>query len=381
MVEAITAFIGHYRREARGRQDETGLPAKAGLALFGRTIASRLQSRMRVDSPPNSALPLMQDGLQRAVCVRTTARLHMGFIDLHGGLGRQFGSIGLSLDHPVTCLDAFPRAELTASGPHQQRVLDCARLFAAGAGLPGGAHIAVTEAIPDHAGLGSGTQLGLAVGVALARLYHLDLSIREIAVLTGRGRRSGIGIGAFEQGGLLVDGGRGADTAVPPIVARMDFPEDWRVLLIFDPAARGVHGHAEIKAFGELPEFPSAQAAHIARLLLMQALPAVAEHDLQAFGAAITTLQNIVGEHFAPAQGGGLYISPAVAEAMAWLQAQGVACTGQSSWGPTGFAIVHNDAEALLLMEGLRRRHPDLRVEICRARNQGGTVTENMVAA
>jgi beta-RFAP synthase len=332
---------------------------------------------MRVDSPSSSELCLTQDDLQRSVRVITTARLHMGFIDLHGGLGRQFGSIGLSLDHPATCLDAFPQAEFTASGPQQQRVLDCARQFAAGTGLPGGAHIAVVEAIPDHAGLGSGTQLGLAVGVALARLYHLDLSIREIAVLSGRGRRSGIGIGAFEQGGLLVDGGRGVDTVVPPIVARMDFPDDWRVLLIFDPAAQGVHGQAEIKAFGELPEFPSAQAAHIARLILMQALPAVAEHDLQVFGEAISALQRIVGEHFALAQGGGLYISPRVADAMDWLRKQGVACTGQSSWGPTGFAVVESDAEASMLTAGLRNQRPDLHIEICRARNQGSLVTEN----
>lgn len=314
----------------------------------------------------------MPDG---SVRVKTTARLHMGFIDMHGGLGRQFGSIGLSLDQPATCLDVLAQHEFTASGLCQQRVLDCARQFSAKTGLAGGAHFDVTEAIPDHAGLGSGTQLGLAVGVALARLYGLNLSVREIAVLTGRGRRSGIGIGAFEQGGLLVDGGRGPDTQVPPIVARMDFPAPWRVLLVFDSAAEGVHSEAEISAFAELPEFPAAQAAHIARMILMQALPALAEQNLPAFGEAISTLQQIVGEHFAPAQGGGLYISQRVASAMDWLQSQGVACLGQSSWGPTGFAVVSNEREASRLAQQLQEQRPDLRIEICRARNQGSLVT------
>lgn len=313
--------------------------------------------------------------------VTTTARLHMGFIDLHGGLGRRFGSIGLSLENPATRLEASFAETLTASGPNAERVLACARDFAAAAGLAGGAHIEVAQAIPEHAGLGSGTQLGLAVGMALARLYGLDLSVREIAMLTGRGRRSGIGVGAFEQGGLLVDGGRGPDTQVPPIVARMDFPEQWLVLLVFDSAAQGVHGQAEIRAFGELPEFPAAQAAHIARLILMQALPAVAEQNLQAFGEAISTLQQMVGEHFAPAQGGGLYISRRVADAMDWLKAQGVACFGQSSWGPTGFAVVAGEGEASRLAEQLQKQQPDLHIEICRARNQGSLVTKNMMVA
>ncbi len=30
--------------------------------------------------------------------VRCSARLHLGFFDLNGGLGRRFGSLGLSLD-------------------------------------------------------------------------------------------------------------------------------------------------------------------------------------------------------------------------------------------------------------------------------------------
>ncbi len=306
--------------------------------------------------------------------VTTTARLHMGFIDLHGGLGRRFGSIGLSLEHPATELEASFAEALTASGPNAERVLACARDFAAAAGLAGGAHLEVAQAIPEHAGLGSGTQLGLAVGAALARLYGLDLSVREIAMLTGRGRRSGIGIGAFEQGGLLVDGGRGEGAEVPPILARLPFPEAWRVLLIYDAGAQGVHGQEEIQAFRQLPEFPAVQAAHISRLVLMQALPAVAEQDLLNFGRAISEIQRMLGDHFASAQGGGRYISTAVGQAADWLEAQGVVCLGQSSWGPTGFAVVESEAQAQALKAGLEDCGMMVKTEICRARNAGSVV-------
>jgi beta-RFAP synthase len=308
------------------------------------------------------------------VRVTTTARLHMGFIDLNGGLGRRFGSIGLALDAPATCMDVRLAEHFTCTGPMSERVLEYARHFALAAGLSGGAHFTVRSAILEHAGLGSGTQLGLAVGVALARLHGLNHGVREIAAMTGRGRRSGIGIGAFESGGFLVDGGRGADTSVPPLLARLPFPEDWRILLVFDPLAQGIHGHAETRAFGALPEFPALQAAHIARLVLMQAMPAVVERDLSAFGQAITEIQRVVGDHFACAQGGGHYVSPRVAQAMAWLEAQGVCCLGQTSWGPTGFAVVEDDATASRLERGLAACGYGVRVEVRRARNVGSLV-------
>ncbi|MCX7627048.1 MAG: GHMP kinase [Methylophilaceae bacterium] len=308
------------------------------------------------------------------VRVTATARLHMGFIDLNGGLGRRFGSIGLALESPFTCIEVQAAEQFACDGPMSSRVLEFAQSFAKGVQLPGAAHIRVVAAIPEHAGLGSGTQLGLALAAALARLYDRKLDVSEMAATIGRGRRSGIGIAAFERGGLLVDGGRGDGTSVPPILARLTFPEDWPILLVFDPRAQGVHGSAETRAFDMLPDFPAPLAAHIARLVLMQALPAVVERDLQAFGLAISEIQRRVGDHFAQAQGGGRYISPRVAQAMAWLEAQGVFCLGQTSWGPTGFAVVEDDVAALRLKHGLEARNHGVEVKVTRARNAGSQI-------
>lgn len=311
------------------------------------------------------------------VNVVTTARLHMGFLDMHGGLGRRFGSIGLALDQPATELSIEPAAELLARGPGAERALVCARDFMAQAGLTGGAHIALGSAIPEHAGLGSGTQMALAVGIALSKLYRLPLSVRDVAALTQRGARSGIGIGAFEQGGLLLDGGRGPVTQVPPLLARHAFPEDWRILLIFDRSGIGVHGSQEVAAFRDLPQFPAEIAAELCRRVLMQALPAVAENNLAAFGAAIYEIQCRIGDHFAAAQGGARYTSAAVGDALEWLRAQGVQCVGQSSWGPTGFAVLENESVAQATAAALEARSAhrrDMSFMVCQARNQGSEV-------
>jgi predicted sugar kinase len=61
---------------------------------------------------------------------------------------------------------------------------------------------------------------------------------------------------------------------------------------------------------------------------------------------------------------------------MAWLGTQGVHCTGQSSWGPTGFAVVGSEAQAGQLLQELQRRGTRLKYEICRARNAGSIVEE-----
>jgi beta-ribofuranosylaminobenzene 5'-phosphate synthase len=315
--------------------------------------------------------------LPTSVRINTTARLHMGFFDLNGSHGRRFGSIGLSLDAPATSFVAARAATLEAEGPGAQRALAYARRFADRMDLRDGVRFHMESEIPTHAGLGSGTQMALAVGAAMARLYGLSSSLPEIAAVMERGARSGIGIGAFESGGLLVDGGRGAETVVPPIISRMDFPADWRVLLIFDLQAVGVHGKQEISAFRELPVFPDALAERISHRVLLQALPAVAERNLQVFGDAIYEIQCILGDYFAVAQGGGRFTSPSVTEVLAALRAEGVAGVGQSSWGPTGFAIVGSESEGQRWLGELRQRYgkkSNLSFMLCAARNQGSEV-------
>lgn len=319
-----------------------------------------------------------------SVEVSVPARLHLGFLDLEGGLGRRFGSIGLAIDGIETRLIAEPSAAITATGPSSDRAAAFGRRIAAALGVPG-AKLTVAEAIPEHAGLGSGTQMGLAVGTAIARVYGSDARARAIAMMLGRGERSGIGIGAFEQGGMLVDGGRRieADGEPAPIVSRLEFPSAWRVFLIFDTASEGLHGEAETDAFRKLPTFPAQTAAHLCRLVLMSALPALAEADLPRFSAAVAEIQRTVGDHFAPVQG-GRYASPKVAEVLAWLSDRGIVGLGQSSWGPTGFAFLGEAAAAeavLALARGKWAGDDRLRFMICRGRNEGGRVVAGYPAA
>lgn len=309
--------------------------------------------------------------------IEAPGRLHMGFLDMDGSLGRRFGSVGVGLEEIQTCLLVETSETLCAEGPDSERALQTAKRIEKSIGRPLPAKITVEQCIPPHSGLGSGTQMALATGTALSALHALDLKPAEIASLCGRGRRSGIGIAAFEAGGFIVDAGRNELTAIPPVISRIPFPSAWRCLILLDKTHEGIHGPEEVAAFKALPTFPREKAAQLCHELVMQGLPAIAEGDIRTFGAVIQNLQSMVGDHFAKAQG-GRFTSPKVAAALKDLESAGAVGIGQSSWGPTGFCIVDSLTKAESLVSDKRRQALEkegLEIQIVTPRNRGASVT------
>jgi beta-ribofuranosylaminobenzene 5'-phosphate synthase len=310
-----------------------------------------------------------------AIRVIAPARLHLGFLDLNGAIGRRYGSIGLAVDRPSTDLTLAQAREHSASGYEGERALALVQKFARQQQGQGYA-VDIREAIPAHAGLGSGTQLALAIGAAVAKLEGRNLSAGELASLGERGARSGIGLSAFACGGFIIDGGRGSLDAPPPLTLRADFPEDWRIMLILDEGSAGVSGEAEATAFADLPEFPQSAAAHICHLVLMKLVPGMKEADIAAFGSALTEIQDIVGGHFASKQGGSKWTSDAVGRLASRMRDAGATGVGQSSWGPTGFAFVESAKAADRLYHSLigDAKADRLDIVIARGRNTGATI-------
>jgi len=309
--------------------------------------------------------------------VESPARLHLGFVDLNGGLGRRFGSLGLALEGLSTTVTAQSSPGFRVDGDDAARAEKYAVRTLQAFGLPRQLALTVESAIPAHAGLGSGTQLALAVAVAIAQLFGVERNIRDFASITGRGQRSGIGIGAFEAGGFVMDGGLADDTAVPPLLARFDFPDEWRVILVCDGNHQGLSGAAEVSAFESIQPMHQATAAELCRLTLMGVFPALVEHNFASFSTHIATIQTLIGEYFGPCQG-GQFTSASVAEAIAWVkETHAVSGVGQTSWGPTGFAFVEDAARAQRITDELAQRFAgttDLSFSVHRGRNRGANV-------
>ncbi len=313
--------------------------------------------------------------MSNSVTIRVPARLHLGFLDPSGGSGRRFGSLGLPLCEPETVLTLSRSGETVVTGPESDRAAAHLTTMARRLGIRAQHRLVVEEAIPRHAGLGSGTQIALAVAAALRTLHGLPLDTDGDATLLARGNRSGIGIASFAEGGVIVDAGNDGSGRPPPVVARLPFPDEWRAILILDHARDGLHGEQEIEAFRALPPFPASGVGDICRHVLTGVMPGLVEQDIEAFGAAIAAIQMLVGEHFAPAQG-GVFTSKRVEAVTRRLAAAGAVGIGQSSWGPTGFAFAASEAAAATMAAAAKKVAEDgIEIRIVQGRNSGAEIS------
>jgi beta-RFAP synthase len=288
------------------------------------------------------------------VFVETAARLHFGVLDLRGALGRWFGGIGAAAPSPTLLVSAHPAPLLTVEGPDADRAAAFARAFLAHYAVGAGAHVTVHSALPAHAGLGSGTQLALAVARALAEVHGIVAAPADLALAVGRAQRSAIGTWTFAGGGLVVEGGhRTGRDGVGPLIARLRFPAAWRCIVAVPRAAQAISGADEAAAFASLPPPPEAEVERIAHHVLLALLPALVEADLATFGRALTAIQTITGRWFARVQGGAFAPGPSeeLVRHMAALGAHGV---GQSSWGPAVYGIVEGEGEGARLRDAVR---------------------------
>lgn len=349
---------------------------------------------MRVMSPP-----LVRSPADAAVTVRAPGRLHLGFLDPGATLGRRFGSLGLVIEGFETEIElGAAERDLITAGPAAEaaeldRIAVHLRCLRQASGCHQPLRLHLHRSLPPHTGLGSGTQLALAVGRAFAQWFGLPLSTPELATWLGRGLRSGVGIAGFDSGGLLLDGGPGADGQPAPLLSHLALPEAWRVVVVQDPQQRGLHGSDEKSAIATLPPLAQVLAAEICHRVLMQVLPGVASAEFALFASGLNRVQQILGDHFAPAQGGSACTSPAVGRLLQWINAQSpspspspshsgqpLAATGQSSWGPTAFAIVPDTTSAEALLAAARQAGVlDARLTlrtVC-SRNHGARVVDS----
>jgi beta-RFAP synthase len=233
---------------------------------------------------------------------------------------------------------------VTADGEDAARAAAFARQFLTHHRIASGAGVQVQRALPSHAGLGSGTQLAMAVARALAEIHGTSTDPRDLAKAVGRGRRSAIGMWTFAGGGLVVEGGHRRDRDDGgPLLARVPIPGTWRSVVAVPRGSSGLSGADEAEAFARLPPPPERDVERVAHLVLMALLPAVVDGDMPAFGRALSEIQRITGQWFAPMQGGTFAQGPS-RDLVRRMADWGAAGVGQSSWGPAVYGIVEGDS-------------------------------------
>lgn len=316
------------------------------------------------------------------VIVSTGARLHFGLL-AHAGQGqRQFGGVGLMVDQPGFQLqvetsdgtspgDSYHGPDIWAD--RVQEVVQRCRQLAPDA--PANCRWTLSQTILPHVGLGSGTQLALAVAQAYTTLQgETNCPVIALATRAGRGLRSALGIHGFQQGGLIVEVGKRSSEQISPAASRIEWPAEWRILLIRPTDAKGLSGADEIQAFSKLAPMAKALSARLCQITLLEFLPAVLEHDFDTATESLFQFGRLVGEYFSPAQG-GTYSTQQIRSLVQYVREQGFHGVGQTSWGPTGFVMCPSADAATQLMADLRSKSwGECELLIAGPRNMGAMV-------
>ena len=345
--------------------------------------------------------------------VSTPSRLHFGLFAVGDEVERSFGGVGLMVAALGTEITASPadRFQVTEKTEnigqretdnsertetvrkitqmwferfHSDLGGDFSFKLEAIEDLP--VHLKIQKATPRHSGLGSGTQLAMAIGIALQRYFGLPMpKPDELAVGLGRAARSAIGTYGCFEGGLIVDRGKNPDEQVSPIDLRVNFPEHWPIAIVRvneprskqDPSPAGLHGAAEKDAFDRLPPTNEKQLAHMRSLVSQQLVPGVLEENYQRFAGALYEFGRRSGEYFAEIQGGP-YASETISAVIETVYNSDVHATGQTSWGPSVFVVGQSWEHLQPAIANLKKRFgSDCHIDITRADNCGVVVTQN----
>lgn len=284
--------------------------------------------------------------------VSAPSRLHFGLIDLSGDHGRIDGGAGVALAHPRVVVHAGPgtgRLQLPQErhdlvrGLADQLKVDLTAL-----------DVEVVEQFPSHVGLGSHTQLALALGAALRLASGGSSDPREVARVAGRGGTSGIGVNVFDCGGLIIDGGHSfgpglekevclpssaSRAQVAPLLARYELPESWRFALVTPRTEPGAHGSREVELFEEAFPLDRADTGEVCRHVLMGLMPGAASGDLELVGRSLSALQRCGFKRHE------IELQPAAVRQLGEVMVEaGAAGAGLTSFGPTVYALAGDEA-------------------------------------
>lgn len=328
------------------------------------------------------------------VRITTPCRIHLSLIDENGYTGRVDGGIGLMVDRPNVVFEASNSAtqfKIEANKYYRESIEvineKASKIFKAFDINNKNFHFNLRRYYPSHVGLGSKTQLSLAIATAIAKLKDMEIPTKELTKLVERGGTSGIGWRGFESGGFILDGGHdfgkgkeketfspssASNLADPALtILRYTIPEHWRFVVAIPNVKNGAYGDEEVSIFQKHAPIPREEVNEVSHQILMKVVPGLLKKDLICFGEGIKRIQNIGFKK--------IEISlqhEVVKNLLNLLDEYGVKAYGMSSFGPSVVGITESNQEATELFEAVHRhlRNIGSHIYICKPNNTGAKI-------
>lgn len=238
-----------------------------------------------------------------------------------------------------------------------------------------GLRVAVHDEIPLHHGLGAGTQITLALASAaqIAAGHPRPADSMMLATRLNRVRRSAVGAFGFDRGGFIVDDGQATSQAERSL-HNYEFPDLWRVVLLFPAGQAGLSGAREESVFREERHMTESTIQTQTRLIRDMIIPAVQEHEFEVFRDALREYGRNAGNFFKPQQGG--VFSSSVIRRLSEVPDFKDLKPVQSSWGPTVAVFTQSWKHANEVVARIRRSSfaQDLQCQVTEPLNCGASV-------
>lgn len=310
----------------------------------------------------------------------TGSRLHFGLICSLPATRWRFGGIGVMLRQPAWRLRVTPinadADSIEATSIAVLRIREFLHRIRSHQHVPS-LQLTVSEETPIHSGLGSGTQLGLALSAAAELIAHrrLEEDPFQLARMADRAERSAVGTVGFLRGGFLIDHGAAADGTLHRHVDRLTLPDDWRFVLVHPVDAEGLSGEQEQTFFRHQASMPVTLIDNLEQQILQHIMPSIREQRFDAFAESLENYGRMVGTFYSAEQG-GVFAHPSITQLVEHLQAHSVFGMAQSSWGP----LIGIPARSEQHADEIVRLIPDamdavrLRVSVSEPLNSGATI-------
>ena len=200
----------------------------------------------------------------------------------------------------------------------------------------------------------------------MSKFYLLNQRIN----IFKRNYRSGIGINSYKNGGFIVDAPKN-NLQSNEIIFKTNFPKEWRIILLFDSKAKGLHGSSENKFFST--DTTIALRKKLSDITLNEIIPSIIHKDFDIFAKGLTKFQALNSLFYSSIQK-SIYLSHDIARVIKKISKNFNIAAGQSSWGPTSYMLIDSKNEyyeIISILDNAISMYNNLSYEIVSAKNNG----------